>query len=491
MSDDFLIVQPSRIGGGDFTDWQAPASGATDTGKVWAWNHATGKYEPTATLTNYTLVTPTIASTGWANANHAHTGSTSGGQLDHGAALTGLGDDDHTQYLLATGARTGASSSLQPFANGISIGENKAITIYGTQATPFTIHTSYIDPFGTVDDIFYWAYNLQTGVTTGKVTASEPTLKFAIEADYDLGDGRHFIEYNMDYLSADDNTNYRAMSWICDRDTQDSTWQMTFASLSWKDQPGNTWMLAAGTAASRKITVQAGSAQSGALTEWLNSGNGVMASVGADGSIITPGLSSASGRMLLSNTNLRFYRAAAGTNSKNWDFDITDTQLQIRVFNDALSSANNAMIITRNGIGVSSVEFPTNVLALSSQYANIVLGNSSAIGVGGSSVQLRDHSPAIVLQNIDAASNNKIWTLETDGTRLFGRAFNDAVSSAATWIDVTRSGASVTEVKFASGTTRVAALRIDQTPTSETITPTHTVTVSLNGVNYKIPCAAA
>ena len=41
-----------------------------------------------------------------------------GGVTDHGA-LTGLADDDHTQYLLATGARTGASSQAQTFTNGI------------------------------------------------------------------------------------------------------------------------------------------------------------------------------------------------------------------------------------------------------------------------------------------------------------------------------------------------------------------------------------
>ena len=41
-----------------------------------------------------------------------------GGVTDHGA-LTGLSDDDHSQYLLATGARTGASSQAQAFTNGI------------------------------------------------------------------------------------------------------------------------------------------------------------------------------------------------------------------------------------------------------------------------------------------------------------------------------------------------------------------------------------
>lgn len=35
--------------------------------------------------------------------------------LDHGAKLTGLSDDDHAQYLLATGARAGSSSQAQDF----------------------------------------------------------------------------------------------------------------------------------------------------------------------------------------------------------------------------------------------------------------------------------------------------------------------------------------------------------------------------------------
>jgi hypothetical protein len=54
----------------------------------------------------------------WADAVHSHTSAAEGGTLDHGA-LTGRTDDDHAQYLLATGARTGASSQAQTFTSGI------------------------------------------------------------------------------------------------------------------------------------------------------------------------------------------------------------------------------------------------------------------------------------------------------------------------------------------------------------------------------------
>lgn len=41
---------------------------------------------------------------------------------DHGG-LTGLGDDDHTQYVLADGSRTGASSSVQVFTTGVTVSD--------------------------------------------------------------------------------------------------------------------------------------------------------------------------------------------------------------------------------------------------------------------------------------------------------------------------------------------------------------------------------
>lgn len=41
-----VIYVPSRIGEGYFTDFQSPSSGATDNGKIWAWNSATSKFEP-------------------------------------------------------------------------------------------------------------------------------------------------------------------------------------------------------------------------------------------------------------------------------------------------------------------------------------------------------------------------------------------------------------------------------------------------------------
>ena len=69
----------------------APTLGAGQDGYVLTWDNASGAFVATAL---------------------------SAGVTDHGA-LTGLSDDDHSQYLLATGARTGASSGAQTFTNGV------------------------------------------------------------------------------------------------------------------------------------------------------------------------------------------------------------------------------------------------------------------------------------------------------------------------------------------------------------------------------------
>jgi len=59
----------------------------------------------TQTLSAKTLLLPVIAD--FTNAGHTHQNTVGGGKLDHGAALTGLTDDDHTQYLFLAGRAGG------------------------------------------------------------------------------------------------------------------------------------------------------------------------------------------------------------------------------------------------------------------------------------------------------------------------------------------------------------------------------------------------
>jgi hypothetical protein len=73
----------------------------------------------TDTLTNKTLTTPTISATGFANANHAHTGSTSGGQL----TVAALSDNTVGSVTYASGNFTAATGTW-----GVDSGDQSAFT---------------------------------------------------------------------------------------------------------------------------------------------------------------------------------------------------------------------------------------------------------------------------------------------------------------------------------------------------------------------------
>ena len=87
----------------------------------------------TQTLTNKTLTTPTIGN--FTNAQHAHTGATSGGTISHGS-LTNLTTDDHTGY-----ARLAGRSGGQTLIGGTAA--NDDLTLEGTSNNA-TRTTSYV-----------------------------------------------------------------------------------------------------------------------------------------------------------------------------------------------------------------------------------------------------------------------------------------------------------------------------------------------------------
>jgi hypothetical protein len=93
----------------------------------------------TQTLSAKTLLLPVIAD--FTNAGHTHQNTAGGGKIDHGAALTGLTDDDHTQYPLLAGRASG-----QVLAGGVATGE--ALTLNSNALKDGKIYlgdSSYLD----------------------------------------------------------------------------------------------------------------------------------------------------------------------------------------------------------------------------------------------------------------------------------------------------------------------------------------------------------
>lgn len=111
--------------------------------------------------------------------SHNHTGGTNGPKLDHGAALTGLGDDDHTQYVHISTARTitarhtfNPSSVSSPFilgtnAQGQLVTGLNADQLDGYHGSAFPRKAEAATITGS------WAFNgsitLGSGVTVGGV----------------------------------------------------------------------------------------------------------------------------------------------------------------------------------------------------------------------------------------------------------------------------------------------------------------------------------
>jgi hypothetical protein len=74
--------------------------------------------------------------------DHTHQSSgAEGGQLDHGAALTGLGDDDHTIYLLATGTRA--------LSGDMSMGGNQLTSVGDPLSNQDAATKAYVDSVAT------------------------------------------------------------------------------------------------------------------------------------------------------------------------------------------------------------------------------------------------------------------------------------------------------------------------------------------------------
>jgi hypothetical protein len=93
----------------------------------------------TETLAAKTLTTPTVSATGFANANHAHTGSTSGGTLDVAAIGSGVLSEARGGTARATGAATKALDNLASVAlNTALLPASDNSLAFGSQPLRFT-----------------------------------------------------------------------------------------------------------------------------------------------------------------------------------------------------------------------------------------------------------------------------------------------------------------------------------------------------------------
>lgn len=139
------------------------------------------------------------------------------------------------------GELSGAFTTLG--ASGLITGGVENGVELQTQGAPYSVHTSSLTNLGTRDDIGYFSYNVTPGTTGVKVVASEPILKLGMESNYTSDGINYVMEYNLDYTSADNSTNRRALGYSIDRATHASVWSFGGVSYSFsKDGVGSNPM---------------------------------------------------------------------------------------------------------------------------------------------------------------------------------------------------------------------------------------------------------
>lgn len=92
-------------------------------------------------------------------------------------------------------------------------------------------------------------------------------------------------------------------------------------------------------------------------------------------------------------------------------------------------------------------------LNASTLYLNAQSGGNVGIGAANArqKLEIGGPTPALAITDSSAGADGKTWDLFASGANLYGRVVNDAYSAAATWVQVTRSGATVSNVSFPNG----------------------------------------
>lgn len=117
-----------------------------------------------------------------------------------------------------------------------------------------------------------------------------------------------------------------------------------------------------------------------------------------------------------------------------------------------VDGGNFSQVFTVNGLGAStfngaSVTSNVGIVAQTSRQNPVATTSSVIIGAtSGSTAQA---------WFIDSATavDNRMWDINTNGTTFGMRAVNDANNSASTWVQVTRSGVTISDITLATGGT--------------------------------------
>lgn len=148
-----------------------------------------------------------------------------------------------------------------------------------------------------------------------------------------------------------------------------------------------------------------------------------------DGSILSgssPTSSPSTAAIQYSSTLPRFILddTDGSLNAKQWDINVSSGTLIIRALDDAGTGSTNALTLTRSGQTPQSLTF----------------GATSTVAPSSPSIQISSNQPRLILDELDAAADEKQWDLTISGGTFTCRTLDDLGTSASTSFQIARSG---------------------------------------------------
>lgn len=166
---------------------------------------------------------------------------------------------------------------------------------------------------------------------------------------------------------------------------------------------------------------------------------------------------------------LRINESDASANNRLWDIVANAEDLIFRTIDDALSTANAYLSVSRTGAAVDALNFgnatnnPTSTFLGTGSITHNGIGIFAFTPTNSLNATLRvqdANNPIFTLYQSGAGSNEKIWNFVPVAGQLRFRTADDTGINDVNWLEVDRTGTTIDTVNFANGTLQYGGLEV-------------------------------
>lgn len=130
-----------------------------------------------------------------------------------------------------------AEATSQIMLRGVTADTNAGDFTFVLDGTPYFNTTR--------DNTLFWGYNVKA--QGARENTAEPTFHLAVESNYEVTPGVHWMEHYMQYVSSDGNTSYRPFAFVINRATHVGTGGYLLSQLYITKPDGSTPFVGIGT----------------------------------------------------------------------------------------------------------------------------------------------------------------------------------------------------------------------------------------------------